>query len=46
MLNNTIISQQKCPSCSKRKIVTDENTGELFCEVCGFVINDKLEDSG
>ena len=46
MMNNTIISQIKCPSCGKRKVVTDENSGELFCGVCGFVFNDKLEDSG
>jgi len=45
-MNNTIISQQKCPSCGKRKMVTDENTGELFCGECGFVISEKLEDLG
>jgi len=45
-MNNTIISQQKCPSCGKQKIVTDENTGELFCGECGFVISEKLEDHG
>jgi len=46
MMNNMIISQQKCPSCGKKKMVTDNNSGELFCGVCGFVINEKIEDSG
>lgn len=46
MMNKPIVSQQRCPSCGQRKMVTDENSGELFCGVCGFVINEKLEDTG
>ncbi|KAG2478223.1 MAG: Transcription initiation factor IIB [Nitrosopumilales archaeon] len=46
MMQNASITQQRCPSCGKRKIVTDENSGELFCAFCGFVINDKIEDTG
>lgn len=46
MMKNPIISAQRCPSCGKQKIVTDEATGELFCAICGFVLNDKLEDTG
>ena len=46
MMNNPVVSPQRCPSCGKQKMVTDENTGELFCAICGFVINDKLEDTG
>jgi len=46
MMNKSIVSQQRCPSCGQRKVVTDENSGELFCGVCGFVINEKLEDTG
>ena len=45
-MQNASITQQRCPSCGKRKIVTDENSGELFCAFCGFVINDKIEDIG
>lgn len=45
-MNNPVVSPQRCPSCGKQKMVTDENTGELFCAICGFVINDKLEDTG
>ncbi|WP_255464215.1 TFIIB-type zinc ribbon-containing protein [Nitrosopumilus sp. b1] len=43
---NTSISAQRCPSCGKSKMVSDENTGELICGICGFVVNDKLEDTG
>ena len=43
---NSITTQPKCPSCGKPKMVTDENSGELFCAGCGFVINEKLEDTG
>ncbi len=45
MMNPTI-SAQKCPSCGKKNMVTDETTGELFCGHCGFVVNEKLTDTG
>ena len=45
MLNQSI-SNKKCPSCGKQRMVTDDNTGEIFCSTCGFVINDKLTDTG
>ena len=45
-MNKLMESSQRCPSCGKSKVVTDENTGEMFCGYCGFVINDKLEDTG
>ena len=37
---------QRCPSCGKKKMVTDNNSGEIFCANCGFVITDKIEDTG
>ena len=46
MMKEVIVSGRRCPSCGKEKILTDENTGELFCSSCGFVISDKLEDTG
>lgn len=45
-MNKSMIPSHKCPSCGKSKIVTDENTGEMFCGFCGFVLTDKLEDTG
>ena len=36
----------RCPRCSKNELVTDVETTELFCGMCGFVISERLEDSG
>jgi transcription initiation factor TFIIB len=46
MLKSTIVSGPKCPSCGDKKMVTDQNTGELFCGKCGFVVTDKISDTG
>ena len=35
-----------CPRCGKGTLVTDASTGENFCAKCGFVITDKIEESG
>jgi len=40
------IAERRCPSCGKKKMVTDDNSGEVFCANCGFVITDKIEDTG
>ena len=36
----------KCPSCGDKKMITDQNTGELFCSNCGLVITEKITDTG
>ena len=36
----------KCPRCGKGKRVTDNETGEIFCGSCGYVISEKIEDYG
>lgn len=46
MLKSPILSGPKCPSCGNKKIVTDQDTGELFCGNCGFVVTDKIADTG
>lgn len=46
MLKGTILSGPKCPACGDKKIVTDQDTGELFCGKCGFVVTDKVADTG
>jgi transcription initiation factor TFIIB len=35
-----------CQRCGKNSLLTDENTGELFCAKCGFVISEKSQASG
>lgn len=39
-------SKDRCSRCGKGTLVTDANTGENFCSKCGFVITDKVEESG
>ena len=46
MLKNNLDIGTKCPVCGDKKLVTDQNTGELFCGKCGLVITDKITDSG
>ena len=46
MLKNTIINTPKCPSCGNKKLVADQNTGELCCSRCGLVVTDKIADTG
>ncbi len=46
MLNDAALSGPKCPSCGDKKMVTDQNTGELFCGACGLVVTDKISDTG
>lgn len=46
MLENMNEMMMHCPSCSGRRIVTDENNGELFCSRCGCVLSDRLADTG
>lgn len=37
------MNQLRCPRCTKGTLLTDHNTGERFCENCGFVIVERSE---
>ena len=39
-------TKEMCPRCAQGKLVTDNESGELFCSKCGFVITEKLQESG
>ncbi len=39
-------TKEKCPRCGKGVLVTDGNTGEKFCAKCGFVLTEKVSESG
>jgi transcription initiation factor TFIIB len=39
-------TKEKCPRCGKGVLVTDPNTGENFCAKCGFVLTEKVSESG
>ena len=36
----------KCPRCGKGPMVTDNSTGEMFCGNCGFVVTERIEETG
>ena len=36
----------RCPRCGKGPMVTDSTTGEMFCGNCGFVLTERVEESG
>lgn len=36
----------RCPRCGHGVLVTDNNTGEMFCSSCGCVVTDSIEESG
>jgi transcription initiation factor TFIIB len=42
----TVNIDSKCARCGKNSLLTDEVTGEQFCEKCGFVISEKSHESG
>jgi transcription initiation factor TFIIB len=49
MNSHTVLNSNlkfECQRCSKKQIVTDLSIGEIFCASCGFVIHEKIENSG
>src|SRR2546430_8051540 len=54
-MSNTISSSRaaalqgihrRCPRCGKASLVQDEESGELICSNCGFVLKEKIEEEG
>ena len=39
-------SNSNCSRCGKKSILIDEVTGEQFCGKCGYVISEKVDESG
>ena len=46
MQENTNEQAARCPICTCRQMVTDDSTGEVFCGMCGLVVNDRIADMG
>jgi len=38
--------KERCQRCGKGSTVTDPETGELFCSKCGYVMSERIENSG
>jgi len=36
--------KQRCLRCGKTALITDTETGEIFCGGCGFVLSDRIEN--
>jgi transcription initiation factor TFIIB len=36
----------KCPRCGKRSMAQDSESGEVYCTNCGFVVKEKMEETG
>ena len=46
MVLHTYNSGTNCARCGKNVMLTDKVTGERFCGKCGYVVSEKLNDSG
>ncbi len=38
--------KQSCLRCGKTALITDSETGEIFCGGCGFVLSERIENPG
>ena len=38
--------KQSCLRCGKKALITDTETGEIFCGGCGFVLSERVESTG
>ncbi len=38
--------KQSCSRCGKTALITDAETGEIFCGDCGFVLSERIENPG
>jgi transcription initiation factor TFIIB len=46
MVLQTFNMGTRCARCGKNSMLTDNATGEMFCGGCGFVISERVEESG
>lgn len=42
----TLAKDSNCLRCGKNSLLTDNDTGEQFCGKCGYVVSEKLNESG
>ncbi len=38
--------REKCQICGKRDLITDSDSGEVFCAACGTVFSERMQDTG
>ena len=39
-------NEQRCPSCNKTSLITDQDSGEIVCKTCGLVLSEGTEATG
>lgn len=39
-------AKENCPRCMQGNLVTDNESGEMYCSKCGFVVTEKLQEFG
>ena len=39
-------NEQRCPSCNKTTLITDQHSGEIVCKTCGLVLSEGTEATG
>lgn len=37
---------ERCPRCGRKPMVIDSATGEMVCSFCGFVVKERIEETG
>ena len=42
----TFNPNSNCLRCGKKSLLVDDVTGEQFCGKCGFVVSEKINESG
>jgi transcription initiation factor TFIIB len=45
-LKTMTIHKDRCKRCGSSSSITDVESGEIICQGCGFVISERIEDSG
>ncbi len=46
MVEKSSKQKERCQVCGKRNLVTDNDSGEVFCSACGTVFSERMQDSG
>ncbi len=46
MVNQIPGIKESCLRCGKKALITDVETGEIFCGGCGFVLSERVDNSG
>src|SRR5574338_440915 len=45
-MTQTARNSDRCPRCANGAMLTDGSTGEMFCNTCGFVATERVEEEG